>query len=142
MKSIRKYLKLANFFSKETCSPCYGTRAICCKQVNRTATSKSNETNETFDICHLGNSKSKYVIYLLECSICITQYVGKSKTPYHIRLNNYRKDIKNPSVILACKHFNSPNHDFNMNKKSTIIELQRNITSSSTKILKERLKQR
>ena len=49
--------------------------------------------------------------------------VGKFETPFHIRLNNHRKDIKDPSAMSACKHFNLPNHDF--------------ITSSPTEILKD-----
>ena len=50
------------------------------------------------------------------------QYVGKSKTPFHIRSNNHNKDINNPGAIPACKHLNSSNHDFNTYRKFKIIE--------------------
>ena len=65
-----------------------------------------------------------------------------SETPFRIRLKNYRKVIKDPSAIPAYKHINSPNYDFNTHRKFTIIEQLRDITSSFTEILKERLKQR
>ena len=100
------------------------------------------EIYKIFDIYHSLNCKSKYVIYLLECSIYKIQYVGKSETPFHIKLNNHRKEIKDPSAISACKHFNSPNHDFNTHGKFTVIEQLRNITSFSSEILKERITQR
>ena len=115
---------------------------MCCKQVNTTATFTSNHTIEVFDIYHSLNFKSKCVIYLLEWSICKIQYLGISETPFHIRLNNHRKDTKDPSTRSACKHLCPPNHDFNTHGKFSIIEQLRNITSSSSKILKERLKQR
>ena len=76
---------------------------------------------------------------MLNCKI---QYVGKSKTPFYIRLKNHRKVIKDLSAIPACKSINSPNYDFNAHRKFTMIEQLRNITSSSTEILEERLKQR
>ena len=113
-----------------------------CKQVNITATFASKQSNKIFDIYHSLNFKSKYVIYLLECSICKIQYVVKSQTPFHIRLNNHRKYIKDQGAVPACKDSNSPNHNFNAHGKLTIIEQLRKITSSSTDALKERLKQR
>ena len=122
------------------CYLCYGTRTMCCKYVKSTAIFTSNQTNKIFHIYHSLNCKNKYVIYLLKCSICKIQYAEKSKTPFQIRLKNHRKDIKDPSAISACKHFNSNSHDFNTHGKCTIIEQLRNITSLSTEILKERLK--
>ena len=88
------------------------------------------------------NCKSSFVIYLLECYICNIQYVGKSETPFNIRLNNHRKDVKNPNAIPACKHFNRHDHDFNNHGKIIIVEQLRNICTISTETLKERLEQR
>ena len=67
-------------------------------------------TNKTFKIYHRVKCKSSLVIYLLECYICNIQYVGKSETPFNIRLNNHRKDVKNPNAMPACKHFNRHDH--------------------------------
>ena len=112
---------------------------MCCKDVNTASTFTSNQTNEIFGIYDSWNWKSKYVIYLLECSICKIQYVEKSKTLFHIRINKHKKDIKDPSAIQAYKYFIPPNHDFNTHGKFTTIEQLRNITSLSTKILKKDL---
>ena len=46
-------------------------------------------TNKTWKIFHITNCK----------------YVGKNKTPFNIRLNNHRKDIKDPKAIVADKQF-------------------------------------
>ena len=113
---------------------------MSCKQVNTTTTSTSNQTNEIFYTYHSLSCKSKYAIHLLECSNCKIQHVGKSRTLFLIILNNHRKDTKNP--ITTCKHFNSPKHDFITQRKLTIIEQLRNITSSSTKIVKGRFKEK
>ena len=48
-------------------------------------------------------------------------YVGKSATPFKIKLNNHRKDVKNLIAIPACKHFNKHDHDFNNHGKFIII---------------------
>ena len=79
------------------------------------------------------NCKSSFIIYLLECYICNIQYVGKSETPFNIRLNNHRKDIK---------HFKRHDHDFSNHGEIIIIEQLRNIRTTSTDILEERLIQR
>ena len=121
---------------------CNSTLCLCCQQLISTAIFKSNQTSKTFKICHRVNCKSSFVIYLLECYICNIQYVGKSETPFNIRLNNHRKDVKNPNAIPACKHFNRHDHDFNNHGKIIIIEQLRNIRTTSTETLKERLKQR
>ena len=105
-------------------------------------TFRSNQTNKTFKIYHRVSCKSSFVIYLLQCYICDIQYVGKSETPFNIRLSNHRKDVKNPNAIPACKHFNRHDHDFNNHGKIIIIEQLRNIRTTSTETLKERLKQR
>ena len=87
---------------------------------------------KTFTIYHRVNCKSSLVIYLLECYICNIQYVGKSETPFNIRLSNHRKDVKNhPNAIPAFKNFKKHDHDFNINGKIIIIEQLRNICTVS-----------
>ena len=36
----------------------------------------------------------------MECTSCKQQYVGKAETPFNIRLNNHRNDVKNPQKTL------------------------------------------
>ena len=49
----------------------------------------------------------------MECIICNQQYVGKNETPFNIRLNNHKEDVKDPKTILADKHFQKNGHRFN-----------------------------
>ena len=105
------------------CKPCK-TRPdnLCCEQVKETKTFKSYKTGRDYKIFHNLNCKSNYVIYLLQCCSCQIQYIGKSETPFNIRLNNHRKDSKKPNPILACKHFQSSNHIFQRDAQFILIE--------------------
>ena len=94
-----------------------------------------------FKIYHRVNCKSSLVTCPLEYYICNIRYVGKSETPFNIRLNNHRKDVKNPNAIPACKHFNRHDHDFNNHGKIIITKQLRNFRTTSTEALKGRLKQ-
>lgn len=108
-----------------SCQPCLSWKDnLCCKQVLRSKTIKSCSTNETFKIFHNTNCKSSFVIYVLECTKCNIQYVGKAETQFSLWLNNHRKDATNPSpnAILAAKHFHNGDHNFICNAKFTIIE--------------------
>ena len=118
------------------------TRTLCCKQVVSTTSFKSNQTNCVFKIFHIISCKSTFLIYLLECTICNNQYVGKRETTFNIRLNNHRKDVKDPNALPADKHFTLPGHDFNKNAKFSLIEKITNTNKVATETLKERLKNR
>ena len=74
--------------------------------------------------------------------MCKIQYVGKSETSVNIRLNNHRKYIKKPNAIEACKHFNNNEHTLSKHVKFIVIELLRNINTTTTETLKLRLKER
>ena len=125
-----------------SCSPClskYGN--LCCKQVVPTTTFKSQINGKSFKIQHRLKCHSENVIYLMECRMCSIKYVWKSETPFNIRLNNQRKDVKSSDSIPACQHFNNNHHEFNRDVKFTLIEQLRNTNidpSIRTKRLKER----
>ena len=70
------------------------------------------------------------------------QYVGKSETTFNIRLNNHRKDVKDPNALPADKHFTLPGHDFNKNAKFTLIEKLTKTNKVATETRRERLKHR
>ena len=76
--------------------PCNTSRCISCQQIIAT-TYESIQTKEKFNIYYKIYCKSKYVIYLLECLLCKILNDGKAEAPFHIRLNNHRKDIKKTS---------------------------------------------
>ena len=77
----------------------------------------------------------------MECTICNLQYVDKNETPFNIRLNIHRKDIKDPKAILADKHFQKNGHRFNEHATFTITNRLTN-RNLDKEILRERLIQR
>ena len=100
-----------------------------------------NKRNWIFQIYRNLNCKSKYVIYLKECTKCKIQYVGKAESEFNIRLSNHRKDVWKPDAIPASRHFSGKNHNFNTHAKFILIEQIRHIDIDKEKN-KERLKQR
>ena len=80
--------------------------------------------------------------YLLKCLLCEIQYVGKSETLFDIRLNNHRKDIKNPNTSEVFPHFNNLNHVFHKYGKFILIEELNSKKNTSAEILKRRLEDR
>ena len=108
-----KVKKHNNVMKKGKCSPCSANnRTLCCNQLVSSSTFKSQQTNKSYTIFHQLNCSSAYVIYLMECTLCRKQYVGKSETSFNIRLNNHPKDVKKPDAILACRHFQEKNPRF------------------------------
>ena len=53
--------------------------------------------------------------------MCQLQYVGKSETPFNIRLNNHWKDTKSQASILE-HNFNEQIHNFQKHAEFTLIE--------------------
>ena len=140
-----KVKKLKTHKKDGKCTTCLSNnRTLCCKQVRSTSNFESHQTKKTFKIYHQVNCISPWVIYLMECTLCNKQYVGKSETPFNLRLNNHRKDVKNHSrqdTILACKHFQTSDHDFNKHAKFTIIDKLTNLNNTK-ETLRRRLIER
>ena len=107
-----------------------GAITLCCNQVLTTNTFMSRQTMRTFNIFFNLNCKSEYVIYLLECILCKTQYIGKSEIAFNLRLNYHRKDTKKSDSILASKHFQEQGHNFNKHGKFMIIDKMINLHGS------------
>ena len=132
-KVVRK--NKTNWKTNGKCSKCLANnRTLCCNQIQQTSKFTSYKTNNTYDIYHKVNCKSKYVIYLMECTLCKLQYVGKSERPFNIRINNHRKDITKHDAIPVCKHFNNPSHNFNTHAKFTIIEQLRTLNETKEEL--------
>ena len=68
----------------------------------------------------------------MECILCKIQYVGKSETPFNLRLHNYRKDVNKPKAIPECHHFKLHGHNFMHHAKLTWIEKLTEISNVST----------
>ena len=55
-------------------------------------------------------------------NICCSQFTSTTTEPaFNIRLNNHRKDTKNPKAILVCRHLQQQGHNFNSHAKSIVI---------------------
>ena len=74
--------------------------------------------------------------------LCKIQYVGKSKTPYNLKLNNHRKDINNQKVIPACHHFKTHGHTLKQTKFSLIEKLTEISNVSKNTLLRLQVKRR
>ena len=77
-------------------------RCLSSQQIIATTTFESAQTKEKRIIHHKVSCKNNYVIYILECLLCKIKYIGKSETPFYIKLNQ-KKDIKN---LTLSKHAN------------------------------------
>ena len=93
--------------TKGECIPCNTSRCLSSQQIIAATTFESAQTKEKRIIHHKVSCKNNYVIYILECLLCKIKYIGKSETPFYIKLNNQKKDIKKPHAIEARKHFNN-----------------------------------
>ena len=121
------------------CQPCNTRNSLCCNHLKTTNSFTSFVTKKKYNIYHESNCKSKNVIYLLECTYCSKQYVGKSEWPFNIRLNNYRHRIKSTDhhkLLPVEQHFHLANHNFSRDAKFTIIErIEKNVSDEITSIL-------
>ena len=77
----------------------------------------------------------------MECTTYNLQYVDKYETPFNIRLNNHRKDIKDSNAILADKQFQKMVKKFNEHATFTMTDTLTN-ANLQKEILRERLIQR
>ena len=92
------------FINSGKCKPCLSrSDCQCCNQLIETSTFSSQIIKETYHIRHNLDCKSSKVIYLLDCQTCGAQYVGKSETPFNIRLNNHRKDVNITEATLSVR---------------------------------------
>ena len=137
-KVKRKSLTIA----KGNYTPCLSNnRTLCCRQIIKTTTFQSNQNKMTYTIYHNVHCKSKYAIYLMECTKCKLQHVGKAETELNLRINNHRKDVLKLNAIPVNRHFAQRDHDFNTDARFTIIEKLQN-TKLSEESITELLKKR
>ena len=86
----------------------------------------------------ISNSKSQWIIYLLEYILCNIEHIGKSETSFDIRLNNHRKDVSNPKAIPVCVHFRTEGHNFVQHPKiidNRITDRNRKCQQNNRKII-------
>ena len=74
------------------CEPCGKGTCQVCDHIITTNTFRTKACGELFKIqSGLLKCNSEKVLYLLRCKICDdTHYVGKAKTKFRLRFNNYK----------------------------------------------------
>ena len=85
---------------------CQGCHA--CKVVQNTKYFKSTNTKKKYFIRQKISCRSSYIIYLIVCSNCQGNYVGKSKREFRQRHSGHKQEIGNRLGGLG-QHFNSHN---------------------------------
>ena len=78
-------------------SKCNGCHA--CKIVQNTKFFKSTNTKRKYFIRQKINCKSSFLIYLIFCSNCRVNYVGKSKRQFRERHSGHKQEIKNRTGV-------------------------------------------
>jgi len=85
---------------------CLDTSGICISHTYRTTV-----------ICRvLVTCRSSNLVYVLNCTKCLMQYIGETKNEFRERLRRHVYDVKNIGRIRGCdtnvaRHFNLPGHD-------------------------------
>ena len=80
-------------------------------------------TKKVYKIFHQLNCKSKFCIYLLECTKCNNRpYVRKFETYWNEGINNHQTDAKKTDSVPVDLPFNQPGLGFTRHNKFTFIE--------------------
>jgi len=96
------------------CKRCTAKKCSVCPYVKECSKFTSFTTGESFPITSSIHCKSSWVVYLITCSACNLQYVGKCETTLYTRFSNTKSDIKlNKKKLPIVDHFNSPGHSYN-----------------------------
>ena len=91
---------------------CNNKRCFTCRSALTGSSIHIHSTGKTFSIKKHLNCQSYNVIYIITCSKCNKQYVGKTETQLNIRVNNHRSFINTNKPDPLAKHFNTDNHSF------------------------------
>ena len=72
------------------------------------------------------NCKTPNVVYLLDCHVCGSQYVGENAQPFNKRMNGHRSDLTKKTLLPVSQHFASPGHSLNDFGRSKIYIIDHN----------------
>lgn len=114
-RSLRDTLVNARLNSSPTqneCRPCMKPRCLVCKQIQRTNTASSTNSQYSMKIRGQLTCDSSNVVYLLECEVCRMQYVGQTETAFRLRFNNHKAHAKSLPNLPLSRHLRLPNHSF------------------------------
>ena len=92
--------------------PCKKARCKLCPMMPNTQVVQSTASSFSFQIRGNFDCDSANVVYLLQCTICSTQYIGQTETPLRVRINNHRYHIKTLTNLPLSKHVTCLGHPF------------------------------
>ena len=97
-------------------------RCLACSYVKTGKNIKSTSSNFTAELNTAVDCNTSGVVYCIECKICRTQYVGKTKDKAKERFLKHRGYVQNKELSQATgNHFNLPGHSVS-DMTFTIIE--------------------
>jgi hypothetical protein len=108
------------------CKPCGDKRCKCCLQLQHTQVFHSKTTGKEYKIFCNVNCKTPNVVYLLDCHVCGSQYVGESVQPFNKRMNGHRSDLTKKTLLPVSQHFVSPGHSLDDFGRSKIYFIDHN----------------
>ena len=97
-------------------------RCLACSYVKTGKNIKSTSSNFSTELNTAVDCNTSGVVYCIECKICRTQYVGKTKDKAKERFLKHRGYVQNKELSQATgNHFNLPGHSVS-DMTFTIIE--------------------
>uniref|UniRef100_A0A1X7SPB1 GIY-YIG domain-containing protein n=1 Tax=Amphimedon queenslandica TaxID=400682 RepID=A0A1X7SPB1_AMPQE len=106
---------------------CKRPRCATCQHFNSSSYFQSTATKQQCRVKQSFSCSSTNIIYLITCSKCHKQYVGKTSKTLRERVFHHRSSIKNNQARYICKHFNLPGHSL-ANFKIQVIDRKENAT--------------
>ena len=86
-------------------------RSACrhCPRIDRTGQVTSTSTGRKYRTQTRISCTSSNVIYLVQCNLCMKQYVGQTRNKILIRLNQHYSSIRNKLETPVSRHFQGHN---------------------------------
>ena len=108
------------------CKPCGDKRCKCCLQLQDAQVFHSKTTGNEYKIFCNVSCKTPNVVYLLNCHVCGSQYIGESVQPFNKRMNGHRSDLMKKTLLSVSQHFVLPGHSLDDFGRSKIYIIDHN----------------
>ena len=105
------------------CKPCGDKRCKCSLQLQHAQVVHSKTTGKEYKIFCNVNCKTHNVVYLPDCHVCGSQYVGESVQPFNKRMNRHNRDLAKKTLLPVGQHLVSPGHTMDNFGISKLISL-------------------
>ena len=108
------------------CKPCGDKHCKCCLQLQHAQVFHNKTTGKEYKIFCNVNCKTPNVVYLLDCHVCRSQYIGESVQPFNKRMNGHRSDLTKKTLLPMSQHFVSLGHSLDDFVRSKIYIIDHN----------------